>query len=396
MASFQYKAVAAGREVSGRRRAPDEDSLRRELSGEGYTVVEVARTFELFGPGRVSADNLILFTRQLRNLLRSGLPIVKAMDILMDQVEDPALKEAIFDMLRALETGSTLPDAFERHPEIFDRLYLASIRAGVRSGKLEGVMDGLLEHLRKVKALRGKFMGALTYPAVLVVIAVGLVAVLLIFAIPSLKGIIATGNRELPLITRIVFRLSDVLRQSPLALVGGLVGGTIGLVITLRSPTGRLALDGLGLKLPYVGDLILKYALFHFTKTLASLLESGVSLVEAMKVSLPSIENRFVRLRFEPVIGEVENGVPLAEAVEKHRAAPPLLIKLLHVGYSAGDLSGMLHSASEMYSEEVEGALGLLAGILEPLLIAALGVVIGTIILSVMLPMFSVISTMQG
>jgi type IV pilus assembly protein PilC len=396
MATFAYKVVLGGREFSGKRQAESEAVLRQELANEGYTIVGVRQTIDLFGPAHVSTESLILFTRQLRNLLKSGLSVVKAMDILFDQIEDPTLKESILDMLRAVETGSSLPDAFERHPEVFDRLYLASIRAGVRSGQLEAVLDGLMEHLRKVKALRSKFMGAMMYPAILMIIATCLVAVLLVFAVPSLKGIIATGSAPVPLITQVVFFASDVLRDHTASLLSGLAAGVLALALFVRSPAGRLTADRVGILLPYVGDLVLKYSLFNFSKTLASLLASGVSLVEALRVSLPAIENRFVRSRFEPVISEVENGVPLAEAVEKHQAAPPLMVKLLHVGYGAGDLEGMLNSASEIYAEEVEGALALLAGVLEPLLISGLGVVIGTIMLAVLLPMFSVIGNMQG
>lgn len=396
MSRFRYRVVASGREFSGRRAADSEEQLRSTLASEGYTIVEVAPIFELFGPGSVSTSSLILFTRQLRNLLHSGLSVVKALDILFDQLEDERMREAVLTMLRAIETGTTVPDAFERHPEIFDRLYMASIRAGVRSGQLEPVLDGLVEHLKKVKELSGKFLGAMIYPAVLLAIASGLVLVMLVFAVPNLKGLIAEGGRELPLITQIVFAASDALAAYPAALFAGILTAIAAAVAAVRSTAGRAAIDRFSLMLPYLGDLVRKYALFHFTKTLASLLGSGVSLVESLRVSLPSISNRHVRVLFEPVIGDVENGIPLADSVEKHGAAPQLLIKLMRVGYGAGDLETMLKSAAEIYAEEVEGALSILAAVVEPLMIAMMGLVIGTIILAIMQPMLQMMGNVQG
>lgn len=404
MAEYSYKALdKGGREVKGVIEASSEDVIIERLRNMGYYPLEVSIEKAKAGnvdilalPGiravfhRVKTKHVMVFTRQFATLIDAGLPIIRSLAILSEQVESIIFKEKIQQISKDIEGGSTLSDALAKHPKTFDNLYVNMVRAGEIGGVLEAVLNKIAEFLEKRQAIIGKVRSAMMYPLVVVILAACIVAFILIFIVPKFKDIYDQLGAELPGPTQILVTAGNILANQ-----------TIWVVIALfilffiykkinATKEGKYRIDQLKLKIPVFGQLFRKTAIVRFSGTLSTLITSGVPILQALDICRETSGNEVVTRALTEVYESVKEGESIHEPLSKCKVFPPLVVHMVAVGEETGAIDQMLTKVSEAYEREVDDTVNALTSILEPVLIVFLGVIVGAIVIALYLPLFNI------
>ncbi|MBN1515773.1 type II secretion system F family protein [Candidatus Sumerlaeota bacterium] len=403
MAKFNYEALdTGGRTVRGQIDAGSEDMIIEKLRGMGYYPLKVVREKKKVGdvdllalPGlrnifhRVKIKHLTVFTRQLATLIDAGLPIMRSLHILEEQVESVVFKEKIGLMAKSIEEGSTLSDAMSKHRKVFDNLFVNMIRAGEIGGVLEVVLNKLADYLEKRQALVSKVRSALMYPMVVLVLATIIVGVILIMIIPKFDDIFSGLGAELPWMTQQLVTASNILQhQFPLVIAGLIILYIIYRQIN-KTREGKYVFDRVKLKLPVFGSLILKASIARFASTLSTLITAGVPILQAIDIVRDTSGNEVVARAMEKIHSSVKEGESIHEPMREVTVFPPLVVHMVAVGEETGAIDHMLQKVAEAYQRDVDDTVDALTSIMEPLLMVFLGVIIGAIVIALYLPLFT-------
>ena len=361
------------------------------------SVREAPKQIKLSLPGaqRIKTRDVVIFTRQFATMINAGLPLVQSLTILAQQTENKALAEITRSVVYDVESGNTLADAFSKHPRAFSDLYVNMVAAGEAGGILDTILLRLATFLEKSDALMRKVKGAMVYPGVIMSVAAIAIAVLLIFVIPVFQNLFASVNLDLPLPTRIVIGLSDILIGYWWAVLG-----TVGaIVFAIRryygTSGGRKTIDSLLLRAPVLGDLLRKSAVSRFTRTLGTLISSGVSILEGLEITAKTAGNMVIHDAVMASRQSIAGGDTIAAPLEKSKVFPPMVISMIAVGEQTGGLDEMLTKIADFYDEEVDVAVGALLSLMEPMMIVVLGVVVGGMVVAMYLPIFDMMNAVQ-
>ena len=345
---------------------------------------------EFGGKKKVKLDDLSIFSRQLATMVESGIPVVAALDALYQQTEHKTLKEAIGKVRDDVETGSGFSQALARHPRVFNHLYVNMVKAGESSGLLDEILARLATYLEKLNSLQRKVKSSMVYPAVVVFIAISITAFLLIKVVPTFKGIFDLLGGALPLPTLILLAVSDFARQYFLLGVGALVLFIIILLRYIKTDRGRYILDSTVLKLPIFGELFRKFSISKFSRTLSTLVRSGVPILVSMDIVGKTCGNKVLEKAMVESAKAIRDGKSIAEPLGKSKVLPPMAVKMISIGEQTGQLEKMLSKIADFYDEQVDAAVSSLISIIEPVIILFLGVVVGGIVLAIFMPIFKI------
>lgn len=416
MPYFTYTAVdSSGKQTTGSIEAADSNDASAKIKAHGLfptTISEGAapasetggyeapkkKSSFSFGGGTVKGKVLTVFTRQLATLIDAGLPLLRSLRTLIKQEKNPALQNAMANLADSVESGNTFSEALAQHPKIFNKLYVNMVKAGELGGVLEIVLTRLAEFQEKAQRIRGKVISAMVYPIVVLVIAVGILAFLLLFIVPKFEAIFADmlGNKPLPLLTSIVIESSRFVQSNILIIVGVIVIGVVIFQVVKRTPAGAALLDRFKLKMPIFGDLISKTSIARFSRTLGTLVTSGVPILQALGITRETAGNIVLSNAINDVHEAVKEGESMVTPLEASGLFPPMVISMIQVGEETGQLPDMLNKVADVYEEEVDVAVAGLTSLLEPVMIVFLAVVVGTIVVALFLPLVSIITELTG
>jgi type IV pilus assembly protein PilC len=380
--------------------APDEEALRSDLEKQGVHVFHVRRrgvpegiTLPSLRRRRKVLDTqeFLLFNQEMAALLRAGLPLLQALELMLERMENASFRAVLADIRDRVASGEDLSDAFAAHGHMFPRLYPASLKAGERSGELEQVIRRFIRYQKLVLDARKRAISALIYPAVLVSLSIVMLMVLTVYVVPTFTQFYQGLDAELPLLTRIVVGVSGFIRGGGWVLAFAVIAGVFALLRWSRTATGRLALDRLKLRLPFVGPVVRTFALSEFCRSLATLLAGGIPLVQALDIATEAVGNSSVRTAIEPEIRRVREGESFHEAIDASGVFPSMAVDMAKVGEATGALDEMLSNISDFFDEKVEVQLQRVLALVEPAMLVFMGLVVAMILLSLYLPMFGAI-----
>ena len=399
MASFSYTARA----LNGELKTATIDAATREdavaqLRRQRLTVVKVDEESkgQKPGGGKIKMRDIVIFTRQFSTMINSGLPLVQALDILAKQSENKTLQEVTRAVVFDVESGHTVADALRKHPKAFNDLYVNMVAAGEAGGILDTILMRLAVFMEKNDVLIRKVKGAMIYPGVIMSVAGIAITVLLIFVIPVFENMFGSVGLALPLPTRIVIGVSKFLRGwGGLASVVGIVGIVFALKNYYRTSNGKLVIDRALLSFPVLGDVLRKSAVSRFTRTLGTLISSGVSILDGLEITAKTAGNRVIQDAIMASRSSIAGGDTIAAPLAKSRVFPPMVISMIAVGESTGGLDEMLSKIADFYDEEVDAAVSGLLSLLEPVMIVFLGIVVGGMVIAMYLPIFDMINAVQ-
>ncbi len=382
-----------GETQKGVMEAPDERLVKIKLSRLKITPVKIKpKSQGLFSGlkrgGKVKPKELVVFTRQLATMLDAGLSLVQALESLAIQQKNPYFREVLTKIKNAIEEGSPLAEALRQYPKIFDNFYYHMVSAGEASGNLDETLARLATYMEKSLALKAKVKKAMIYPIVIIAVTTIVLGIIMVFVIPSFEKMFADMGQALPLPTMIVISVSRFVKKYFLAFVIGLVISIFLLKRYYRTERGRLHIDTLLLKLPLFGNLFRKVAVARFARTLGTLISSGVSIIEALRIAAKTAGNVVVERAINDIRKGIQEGQSIAEPLAQSGIFPHMVIQMVSVGESTGVLEKMLHKVADFFEEEVDLVVDSLAQLIEPVLIVFLGTVIGGIIVSLYLPIF--------
>jgi type IV pilus assembly protein PilC len=396
-----------GEVIAGERVAESRDMLRQLLRREQVmltSVKEKGREFavpKLSGRGKVKSKELAIFTRQFSVMIDAGLPLVQCLDILASQQENKFFMQTLTQLRQDVEEGATLAMAMARHPKVFDQLFVNMIEAGETGGILDIILQRLSSFIEKIVKLRRDVISAMIYPVAVIVIAALVVAAILIFVIPQFEaiflGLLGPGE-QLPLPTRIVVGVSNFMAGwGGLAILISLVGAGVGIRLYYQTPGGRRALDNLQLKTPIIGNILRKIAIARFSRTLATLLSSGVPILQSLEITARTAGNVIIEEAIMNIRTGVERGESFVEPLKATEVFPNMVSQMIGIGEQTGALDAMLGKIADFYEQEVDSAIANLLTLIEPAMIAFLGVTIGSIVIAMYLPLFTLIGKLaQG
>ena len=392
MPTFKYTAKEiTGKTVSGILEYSDKALLIDALRKKGLVIISIEETAKRramsFG-GSVKLEEIVIFSRQLATMVDSGIPLVHALDILCEQIEKPVFRNIMAKIKDDIETGSSLSDAFARHPAVFSTLYVNMVKAGESSGALDDILDRLAAYLEKSNMLQRKVKASLVYPAVVVTMAMLITLVMLIKVIPTFKGIFEMLGGTLPLPTRILILVSDTIREMFLYVAAALAVAVFALKKYMKTAQGKENFDKMLLAIPVLGPLFRKVAVAKFTRTFATLVKSGVPILVSLEIVGKTAGNTVIEKAVESVRNSIKEGENIADPLAKSGVFPPMVVRMIKVGEQTGELEKMLTKIADFYEDQVDAAVSGLTSLIEPLIIAFLGIVIGGIVIAMFLPVF--------
>jgi type IV pilus assembly protein PilC len=397
MPTFAYTARATNGELkSATIDANTRDEAVALLKRQRLTVVRVDEEKpKKVGRGKIKMRDIVIFTRQFSTMINSGLPLVQALDILARQSEDPNLQAVTRQVVADVETGSTLADAMKKHPRAFSDLYTNMVAAGEAGGILDTILLRLATFMEKNDALVRKVKGAMIYPGVIMCVAGLAILILLWKVIPVFKDMFASVGVELPAPTRVVIALSAFVNGYWYLLIAGGVGGAFMLKKYYATQGGQLVIDRLLLGFPVLGDVLRKSAVSRFTRTLGTLISSGVSILDGLEITAKTSGNRVIQDAIMESRSSIAGGDTIASPLQKSGVFPPMVISMIAVGEQTGGLDEMLSKIADFYDEEVDAAVSGLLSLLEPVMIVFLGVVVGGMIVAMYLPIFDMMNAVK-
>lgn len=424
MPNFQYAALdAKGEETTGLIPANSEAEAIQQLRSKGLyptqiseegkgkkgakTVAPLKRSAKAKPKasksnlgGRVKPKNLMIFTRQLATLIDSGLPLLRSLTVLEKQEPNPVLRATVAALAENVQSGSTFSESLAQHPKIFNKLYVNMVKAGELGGVLEVVLNRLAEYQEKAQKLKNKIVSAMVYPVIVMFIAVAILVFLMIFIVPKFKEMFANTDQELPLISQIVFGTSEFFLARPLILpniVFVFIAVGIGIFffnVWGNTKGGRRIIDNMKLRMPILGDIQRKSAVSRFSRTLGTLVTSGVPILQALNITRDTAGNVVISRAIEKVHEAVKEGETIVTPLQASGVFPNMVISMVDVGEETGQLPEMLLKVADVYDDEVDNAVTALTSILEPLMIVFLALIVGSVVFALFLPLIKMISTM--
>ena len=419
MPDFDYIALTAqGQETAGTVTANTESDASTMLRGQGLFPTKIAAKGSLAGAkkkvaaaakakkvkksgGSVKGKVLMIFTRQLATLIDSGLPLLRGLNVLGKQEPNPVLQRTINTLADSVQTGSTFSESLAQHPKIFNKLYINMVKAGELGGVLELVLNRLAEYQEKAQKLKNKIVAAMVYPVIVMCIAIGIMFFLLMFIVPKFKKIFEDmlgPGAELPMITQVVTGFSNwLVNDFGWAWVFGSAGLIYAAFKAIASTKGgRTAIDGFKLKMPIFGDIQRKSAIARFTRTLGTLVTSGVPILQALNITRDTSGNVVIADAITKVHDAVREGESMVAPLESSKVFPPMVISMVDVGEETGQLPEMLLKIADVYDDEVDNSVSALTSLLEPIMIVFLALIVGTIVLALFLPLIRIIQELQN
>ena len=399
MPVFEYKGKSmGGAAVAGELKAKNRAELERILRSNKILVTSVtkkASELKLPTSNRIRKIDISRFTRQFATMIGAGLPMVQCLDILAQQMESLAFRKIIAEVRDSVSSGSTLAEALGKHKKVFDELYCNMVEAGEVGGALDTILVRLATYREKADALNRKVKGAMVYPAVIVVVAAGVTFAMLTYIVPVFAKMFAGLGTELPAPTQMVLKISEFLRNSIWYLILLAIAGVVAFRYWVKTDKGRLAFDKFKLKIPLLGSLIRRTAVARFTRTLGTLISSGVSILDALDTTAKTAGNRVVHDAIKKSVLSIAEGETITQPLKESGVFPPMVIQMISVGEKTGGLDEMLQKIADFYDEEVDAAVSALTSIIEPVIICFMGVVIGGILIAMYLPMFDIVGAIK-
>ena len=423
MANFQYSAldakgeqstgiVSAGTEAEAIQQLRARGLYPTQINEEGKTKGKAAPAAKAKGKakgkpvakgqvgGRIKPKSLMIFTRQLATLIDSGLPLLRSLTVLEKQEPNPVLRATVSSLAENVQGGSTFSESLAQHPKIFNKLYVNMVKAGELGGVLEIVLNRLAEYQEKAQKLKNKIVSAMVYPVIVMFIAVAILVFLMIFIVPKFKEMFSSTDSELPLISKIVFGMSEFFLARPLVVpnvVFAFIAFGIGVFLfNLWGKTvgGRKIIDNMKLKMPILGDIQRKSAVSRFSRTLGTLVTSGVPILQALNITRDTAGNVVISRAIEKVHEAVKEGETIVTPLQASGVFPNMVISMVDVGEETGQLPEMLLKVADVYDDEVDNAVTALTSILEPIMIVILALIVGAVVFALFLPLIKMISTM--
>lgn len=394
-----------GRVLEEVRDGPDEKAVRRDLEQLGYHLFEIrpkSALTRLFGGrdrGRkkqVDMQALLIFNQEFAALLRSGLPVLQALELMTGRQRDPLFHEVLLDVTERVKAGSDLSSAFESHREMFPPLFAPTLQAGERSGELEQVVRRFVRYQKLLLDTRKRVVSALVYPTALIALSVMLIAIMLVYVLPKFTVFFDALRVELPLITRITMGVARFVRENLFFLVAGVAAAVYLYRRASITEAGRLLKARLSLRVPLLGSIFHRMALSEFCRSMATLLAGGIPVVASMETSISAVSNPYIRRRLAPAIDGVREGRSLADTLTESGVSEEIIVDMVKVGETTGSLDVMLSDVSDFLDEEVETKLQRLLSLLEPAMMILMGIIVTTLLVSVYLPIFSLLGQVQS
>lgn len=403
MAAYAYTAInAQGLELTGEVHAPTLDAAREQLRVRGL-LAEMLAEMPASGEDsmrtamkKIKPKALQVFSRQFATMIDAGLNIVTALQILSEQTDDKYLREVISEVRSDVEGGSLLSQALGRHPKVFSRLYVSMVEAGEAAGILDEVLDRLAVQIEKESNIKRRVKGAMIYPALVVSFATLVLTAMLLFLVPVFEKMYTQLGGELPTLTKGIITASNLL-QTRWYIIFPLIGGSLfGFFRWKKSEGGRKKWDAFKLRIPMkIGDIVLKVTMARFARTLATLVAAGIDIIKALEITGTTAGNWVVENALVEVREKVHRGAPIAQPLVEHSVFPPMVSQMVKIGEETGELDAMLSKIADFYEEEVDASIGALTSIIEPIMMIGVGIMVGTIILSMYLPMFKLLTLIK-
>jgi type IV pilus assembly protein PilC len=397
MAVFVYTGrTRSGQTITGEMEAPTRDAVVAKLRTQQVIATNVRGkprdiTIPGFGGG-VEEKEIVVFTRQFATMIDAGLPLVQCLEILASQQDNKVFKKALTEIRQSVEGGLTFAAALKQHPKIFTSLYANMVEAGEAGGILDTILNRLAQYMEKAMALKKKVKSAMIYPSTIVSVAVVVVIFLLVFVIPTFKAMFEGFGAALPLPTQIVLGLSNIVRAYFLPGLGVIVAMIVGIRMWNKTSSGKLAIDSFLLKTPVFGILIRKVAVAKFTRTLGTLISSGVAILDGLDITARTAGNKVVEGAVLRTRASIAEGKTIADPLKESGVFPPMVVQMIAVGEQTGALDAMLGKIADFYDEEVDTAVSNLTALLEPMLMVFLGVVIGGVVIAMYMPIFKLVT----
>jgi type IV pilus assembly protein PilC len=402
MPTFAYVVKdKTGKTHTGSLETESRNSLIEQLWKQEFVIISIDErqagkgSVLKVGQPRVKSDQLVIFSRQLATMVDSGIPIVSALEVLGDQMDDKGFQATMKKLRDDVESGSSLSEATGRHPRIFSDFFTNMIRAGESSGRLDEILDRVASYIEKADALQRKVKASLFYPAFVSLLALAITAFLVVFVVPKFKEIFNSLGGQLPLPTMLLLGLSDIMRKYFVLEVVGIVLLVVAFRVYISTPGGRMWFDQLTLHLPIVGKLMQKVVIARFARTLATLVKSGVPILSSLEIVAKTAGNKIVERAVLKARSSIKEGENIADPLASSKVFPAMVTRMISVGEKTGELEKMLSKIADFYENEVDAAVTALTSLIEPLVIAILGVVIGGIVIALFMPVFK-LPTMVG
>lgn len=396
MPTFKYVAKDQGaRNIVGKISAENQAAVIEELRKRHLTIIDVkpvkaAASKAVFVSKSVKPEDLVIFSRQLSTMVDAGIPILQALDALQEQITQAYFQSVVIAVRDDIQMGSSLSAAFAKHPKAFDTLFVNMVKVGETGGVLSAILDRISSYLEKTLKLKRKVKSALIYPAVVVFMAIVITVILLVKVVPTFASIYDSFNSELPAMTQMLIGASDLLKNNLLYLIGGIVLSVFLLTRWYQTDRGREALDKASLRVPIFGELIRKVAISRFSRTLATLLQTGVPILESLDIVGKTSGNRVIENVVISVKNNVREGESIATPLVKSGVFPPMVTRMISIGEKSGQLEKMLGKIADFYDDQVDAAVAGLTSIIEPLIIGFLGIIVGFIVIALFLPIISI------
>ncbi len=391
-----------GEIVEGVYVAESEARLRSELEDKGLYVLSLQPRGAIGGlslhlPQRQSINTreFLVFNQELATLLKAGMPLVQSLDLLKRRVTSPVFRSVLDDVHEKVRSGTALSDAFDAHGELFPRVYMASLLAGERSGNLDAVLRRFVEYTKIIDNVKRKTLSALVYPVILITLALAIVGIIVLYAVPAFSDFYSSFGADLPLVTRIIVRTSAIIRGQFVLLLAGAAGLVLLVLAWVRRPGQRAKFDHLLLGLPMLGGVARKFSTSQMARTLATLLGGGLPLVNALDIAAKSVSNRYMARQLETVAVRVREGESFAAALDGRKAFPDVAVKMAEVGESTGALQDMLNTVADFYDEEISTTMDRFVTLIEPTLLVVMGIIIASLLLAMYMPLFQLSSVLS-
>ena len=401
MAKFQWEATTrTGEKRKGAMEAETAEIVENRLRGDGLTINRVKkepRQISISIGSGVSPKDLQIFTRQLATMIDAGLPLVQCLDILGNQSPNKVFARILTNVKQSVEQGATFSESLKKHPRVFDDLYVNLVAAGEVGGILDTILNRLAIYIEKNVKLKGQIKSAMFYPIGILVVAIGVIAVMLVKVIPTFEDMYKNmGNAQLPAPTRVVMGISHGFTNYWYLYVGGLIGFMVAMTMMRRTERGKEIFDRFLLRIPVIGPTLRKIVVARFTRTLGTLLSSGVPILDALDICARTSGNKVVQNGIMRAREKISEGHDMAGPLAESRVFPSMVVQMIGVGEQTGAMDQMLGKIADFYEEEVDSAVTALTSLIEPIMMAFLGVVVGGLIIAMYLPIFNLAGNIQG
>ncbi|MDD6465794.1 MAG: type II secretion system F family protein [Coprococcus sp.] len=400
MAVFNYKVVDKnGKNKKGTIEAPNRDGAEKKLKADGYAIMSLTEQNSPFSGGlikkKVKSKDLAVFCKQFSAVIRAGVTIISALELMGDQIENKTLQRAVMDAKTYVEKGGTLADALRVNSEVFPPIMINMVAAGELSGNLEICLDRLTEHFEKDNALSAKIKGAMTYPIVVFIVMIIVVIVVMVMVIPNFSSMFEEMGTQLPLATRIMVAASNFIIHKWWLLIIIVAAIVVGCKAFKRSSVGEQLFANMAIKMPIFGNLTIKSACSRFARTMSTLMASGISMIDAVEQVAKMMDNKIIRDGLLDAKTQVAKGIPLSKPLKDMEMLPPMLSAMTKIGEETGDIEEMLSKVADYYDEEVEEATNKLTAAMEPLIMVVLACIVGMIVAAVYGPIMSMYSALD-